>query len=73
MFLASSDQPNITVPVYNWLADSALMYHVSNCHELFHTFEPMPGTTVYGVGGKISQIMGYGEISLNAQYGLLHW
>ena len=68
MFLASSDQSNITVPVYDWLADSASTHHISNHHELFHTFEPTPGATVHGVGGKTSQIMECGEISLNAQY-----
>ena len=67
MFLASSNQSNINVPIYDWLADSASTHHISNRHELFHTFEPTPGATVHGVGGKTSQIMGCEEISLNAQ------
>lgn len=70
MFLAFTDQSNINVPVYDWLADSTSMHHISNYHKLFHTFELTPEATVHGVGGKISQIMGRGSISLNAQYGL---
>jgi len=50
------------------LVDSRSTNHITNRRELYSSYEPMPGATVHGVSGKISQVARQGTILLAAQY-----
>jgi len=60
---------NESTHMYDWLADSRSTNHITNRWELYSSYEPMLGATVHEVGGKISQVAGWGTILLTAQYG----
>jgi hypothetical protein len=69
-YLASQASTNDDLSrLYDWLADSGSTNHITNQRKLFTIYKETPGATVHGVGGKITQVIGRGKISLIAQYG----
>jgi hypothetical protein len=60
---------NESARMYDWLADTGSTNHIANWRDLFSSYEPTPEATVYGVGGKITSVVGRGTITLIAQYG----
>jgi len=60
---------NESAHMYDWLADSRSTHHISNCHELFTFFEPIPNATPLGIKGKIISIKNKGTIKMITQYG----
>ena len=68
MYLANSTV-NEASHMYDWLADSGSIHHITNRHELFSSYKPTPQAIVHGVGGKIIQVVGRGTILLTTQYG----
>ena len=54
--------------MYDWLADSISTYNITNCCELYTSFEPIPNVTVLGIRDKIINIKGKGTIKIIAQY-----
>jgi hypothetical protein len=55
--------------MYDWLADSGSTNHIANRRDMFISFEPTPGATVHGVGGKTTSVEGHGTVPLVACYG----
>jgi transposase InsO family protein len=55
--------------LYDWLVDSGSTNHITNQRKLFTIYGETPGATIHRVGGKITQVIGRGKISLIAQYG----
>jgi hypothetical protein len=55
--------------IYDWLADSGSTNHISNWCEIFSSYKPTPEATVYGVGDKITYVIGCGTVLLTTQYG----
>jgi hypothetical protein len=52
--------------LYDWLVDSGSTNHITNQRELFTIYGETPGATIHRVGGKITQVIGRGKISLIA-------
>ncbi len=55
--------------MYDWLADSGSTTHITNQRQLFIKYESTPNAIIYGIGNNVTQALGRGVISLNAQYG----
>jgi len=60
----SSDEMDICLIYYDWLADSAATTHITHQREAFTTYKQIPDVPIAGVGGAEAHAIGKGTIKL---------
>jgi len=63
----SSDEMDIRLIYYDWLADSAATTHITHQHNAFITYEIIPEVPISGVGGLKTHAIGQGRVNLQSE------
>jgi len=63
----SSDEMDIRLIYYDWLADSAATTHITHQRDAFITYKIIPEVPISGVGGLKTHVIGRGRVNLQLE------
>ena len=63
----TSDEMDICLIYYDWLANSGATSYITHLHDTFHTYETIPQVPIAGVGGLKAHAIGKGTVHLKSE------